>query len=312
MTYPWSDVKIAFFRLAPFTRGHVLDSLSLQPLPYSLANGVHFIGYSLTRRATTADSVDLVVAWDVARVQEPRLKYQFYAHMVDRTQHAWDKIDALDYNASQWSPGETIISWYKLRVLPGAPSGLYDVLIGMYDVDTTYPVAVFDGQGRAVDGGLRLGPVKVVTGPVPNATDAVIQHPQVARLDDQVTFLGYDLSETEARPGDVVTVALHWVAGPPRPDYTVFLHLIDQTGKTVAQVDSQPRNGEYPTSMWDDSEYVKDDYELTLPANLPSGVYRLEAGMYQLATGQRLPVTNARKQQIGDTIDLDSPVDVVH
>jgi hypothetical protein len=34
-------------------------------------------------------------------------------------------------------------------------------------------------------------------------------------------------------------------------------------------------------------------YELALPADLPSGDYRLQVGMYRLATGERLPTQRA-------------------
>jgi hypothetical protein len=310
MTYPQSDVKVAFYRLSADARPGVLQRLELQPLPYTLGNGVHFLGYHLPRSVKSGGSVELVTAWDVGEIPAGRPKYQFYAHLVDRTRRAWDKIDALDYNASQWSTGETVVSWHDLRVAADAPPGLYQVLIGMYTLDDTRPVPVFDAQGKSIDGGLTLGPIKVISGPLPTSADAVVQHRQSARLADQVSLLGYDLSETVAKPGDNLTLTLHWVAGASRPDYTVFVHLLDGSGKLVAQVDSLPRNGEYPTSVWDQGEYVRDSYQLALPNILPSGSYHIEIGMYQLANGQRLPVVNAQGQSLGDSIVLDSPIGV--
>lgn len=55
-------------------------------------------------------------------------------------------------------------------------------------------------------------------------------------------------------------------------------------------MDSQPLEGDYPTSFWDIGEVIEDEHILTVNEDAPSGLCRLEVGMYELATGQRLPV----------------------
>jgi hypothetical protein len=76
-------------------------------------------------------------------------------------------------------------------------------------------------------------------------------------------------------------------------DYTIFLHLRNRDGTTVAQRDRQPLDGAYPTSYWQAGETIIDPMTLPLPDTLPAGSYTLVAGLYQLETMERLPVANA-------------------
>jgi len=71
------------------------------------------------------------------------------------------------------------------------------------------------------------------------------------------------------------------------------VHLRSAAGATVAQIDRPPINGDYPTSVWSAGEIVPDAITLPLPADLPPGKYTLVAGMYELASGQRLPVAGS-------------------
>lgn len=73
-------------------------------------------------------------------------------------------------------------------------------------------------------------------------------------------------------------------------DYTVFTHLIDEESNIWGQMDSQPLEGDYPTSFWDTGEVIEDEYILAINEDTPVGSYRLEVGMYELATKQRLPI----------------------
>ena len=78
-------------------------------------------------------------------------------------------------------------------------------------------------------------------------------------------------------------------------DYTVFVHLLGPfnpaTGGPVwAQHDGQPLGGQYPTHSWLTGRVVKDRHVLTLPPDMPPGEYQVEVGLYDLASGMRLPV----------------------
>jgi 4-amino-4-deoxy-L-arabinose transferase-like glycosyltransferase len=109
----------------------------------------------------------------------------------------------------------------------------------------------------------------------------------------QVTPLG-GANTRELRSGDPLQLNLYWRAlARMDRDYTLFIHIIDQRDQTVAQRDLPLRHSDYPTSHWQPGELVVDQADLPLPA-LPPGSYRIDLGLYDGATGARLPV------QVGD------------
>ncbi|MGD8462313.1 MAG: glycosyltransferase family 39 protein [Anaerolineae bacterium] len=114
-----------------------------------------------------------------------------------------------------------------------------------------------------------------------------------ARLGEQIELTGIDLADETLAPGDIVPLTLFWRTHGPIPnDLKVFVHLLDAQGQLVAQRDSQPAGGLRPTSTWTKDEVIVDRYGVLLPGDLPAGEYRLIAGMYRPASGERLPIHN--------------------
>lgn len=117
----------------------------------------------------------------------------------------------------------------------------------------------------------------------------------------KIRLLGFVARPTNPRPGDVLKVKLFWQGLAEMDiDYTVFAHLIDEEGKLVAQSDSQPRNGERPTTAWRYEEVVPETREVTLPGTLQPGRYTLCVGFYNLQTMQRLEVSDIDGTITGD------------
>jgi hypothetical protein len=107
-------------------------------------------------------------------------------------------------------------------------------------------------------------------------------------------------------------MVLYWRAEREmEEDYTVFVHLVDNEGGILGQQDNWPEGGFYRTSFWETGELVRDEYEFVIDTAAPQGTYQIEAGMYVLATGQRLPVSDEDGQMVGDKILLGS-VEVFH
>ena len=89
-------------------------------------------------------------------------------------------------------------------------------------------------------------------------------------------------------------------------DYTVFVHLRDATDAIVAQADAPPAwFGPAPTSGWKMGEQM-DAHRLPLPADLAPGVYHLVIGLYDAATGERLPVREGTGTATSNEIRLAS------
>lgn len=116
-----------------------------------------------------------------------------------------------------------------------------------------------------------------------------------------------------APAGEVLTLALDWIAlDEPAVDYVVFAQLLDADGALVAQRDMAPGGGSARTSAWEvwrapgragDGATASgsapegaqpalpftDRIGLRLPVDLAPGPYRLVLGLYDPATGTRLP-----------------------
>ncbi len=102
------------------------------------------------------------------------------------------------------------------------------------------------------------------------------------RLGPAVRWRGYDLAPAAPRPGDTLQLTLYWaVDAPVGGDWTTFIHLVDERGEKVGQVDRLPVGDFYPPSAWQPGLLLADQYELTLPATLPPGRFRLVFGWYR-------------------------------
>jgi 4-amino-4-deoxy-L-arabinose transferase-like glycosyltransferase len=128
-------------------------------------------------------------------------------------------------------------------------------------------------------------------------------------LGDKVGLAGHDVPAGAWQPGDVVPLTLFWKQLTTlEKDYTVFVHLLDGSGKVVAQNDSAPAGGSRPTSGWNGGEEIVDRHGLLLPDDLPPGEYVLSVGMYLPATGVRLEVTDPAADLPPDRITLGTVV----
>jgi len=122
---------------------------------------------------------------------------------------------------------------------------------------------------------------------------ALPEEPAVATdacFGEHICLRGYTLSSGPFAPGQVVPVTLFWQADAAIPErYKVFLHLIDASGRLVAQTDAEPYGNLMPTTVWAAGELLIDRHGVWLPADLPPGDYALLGGLYSLG-GERLSV----------------------
>lgn len=131
-----------------------------------------------------------------------------------------------------------------------------------------------------------------------------IERPLSVNLGNKVRLLGYNLLTTEVRPGDILQLSLFWQAiAPMQERYKVFTHVIDSHGHLVGQRDAEPGGGAKITTIWQEGEQVLDNYGLPILPATPPGEYVIEIGMYNLESGQRLPVIE-HGQETGDRILL--------
>jgi 4-amino-4-deoxy-L-arabinose transferase-like glycosyltransferase len=110
------------------------------------------------------------------------------------------------------------------------------------------------------------------------------------RLGEAVELLGYRVEFTPERQG--ISLTLFWTASRhPTKDYTVFTHLVDETGQVFGQEDNQPVGGTRPTTTWRTDQVLQDSYTIPFNGIPEAGEHWIEIGMYDATTGQRLPTS---------------------
>ncbi len=115
-------------------------------------------------------------------------------------------------------------------------------------------------------------------------------------FDGKIRLLGAVAGEGSARPGDVLALTLYWQAlGRMDYDYAVFVHLLGEYDRVIAQRDGPPGLGAWPTGQWAPGQVVANPYLVALPeaAYAPDRAV-WEVGLYDPQTGRRLETSEGR------------------
>lgn len=108
---------------------------------------------------------------------------------------------------------------------------------------------------------------------------------------DVIQLAGYELSSEKAIPGSDLGLTLFWRAlRPMAREYTVFVHVRGSDGSVVAQDDYPPLKHLYPTYYWAEGQTVPDPRTLSISSAAAPGWYRLDVGVYDSVTRERLAV----------------------
>ncbi len=128
---------------------------------------------------------------------------------------------------------------------------------------------------------------------IPNATDVEFGLDSGTNQGSVARVLGYRVTPDAVTPGGVLEVTVYWRAlARPEQNYVVFVHLLSQVGTMVAQRDTHPGLGRYPTTTWEPGVIFADTYRLHVPgaAYTPDECY-VQIGLY-LPGGPRLTTTS--------------------
>ncbi|MBI3287258.1 MAG: hypothetical protein HYZ68_04335 [Chloroflexi bacterium] len=135
------------------------------------------------------------------------------------------------------------------------------------------------------------------------------------RLGEGIELIGFDLSIQDQSPTNVssavlapggsLQLVLYWRAlAEVTTSYHVFTHLVDTQDRIWGQWDQPPQGGGFLTSEWRPGDVIRDTYTIPVDPQAPSGEYRLLVGMYELQSGQRLPVYDPLEALRGDYLVL--------
>jgi hypothetical protein len=129
---------------------------------------------------------------------------------------------------------------------------------------------------------------------------ADVYDPRLAQVNDRLALVGYQIDETWSQPGGAVPVTLYWQAlEPVHLPFKIFVHLVGE-GATM-QGDDFPACGTLQMPRWKVGDVVADRHLVHLPADAPSGDYRLEVGIYEAQTGLRMDTLDVAGNPAGNS-----------
>jgi mannosyltransferase len=165
--------------------------------------------------------------------------------------------------------------------------------------DESDPAGVIEGwlnehAFKATD--VWVGNVRLVSYAAPLPAGDLL--PADARLGEHITLTGYRLLPKRTVPGEVVQIQLRWTTDAPlAARYVVFVQALDAANHLAGQRDAGPAT---PSADWTPGQPVLDRHGLLIELGTPPGEYRIIAGLYDAASGQRLPTA------AGDFVELGS------
>ena len=228
--------------------------------------GLTLLGYNQDRsEAAPGDHVLLTLFWE--RIDGP-LPDELSIQLLDENNQvaqAWTIPTISEgFDTTVWESAQRLRVQHLLRLPAGLESGEYQLQL----------------QDQISLAGLSVtAPERLFT---PPDMDTAVEIP----FGEEAILNGYSIT----RDGDQLTVDLVWQAvDEMSTPYNVFVHLVDEQGEILAQSDAGPANWTRPSTGWARGEYILDQHALTLPPGSDLSELRLRTGLYDAASGQRLP-----------------------
>jgi hypothetical protein len=104
--------------------------------------------------------------------------------------------------------------------------------------------------------------------------------PVAVRFGDKLNLSAFWMRR-EGVAGDWFYAVLQWRVTQKLPaNYKVFVHVLSADGGTAFQRDKLALSDLMPMSTWKVGETISDAYAMVIPANLPTGDYRVVVGVY--------------------------------
>ena len=268
------------------------------PVDLNFSNKVALVGYDLDRVALhPGETLRLTLFWKA--LAPPSQPYTAFAHILGSDGALWagkaGSPTAGLAQAGSWRKGQVLQATWGLTLPPDAPPGDYYVDTGLYPAGTGQNLSVLDRWGHAVDRRAILTRIRVLPA-VPQPAEPqfefpAIQHPLDVTFGNVARLRGFSLESEAVNPHEPLRVTLYWEAigdAPVPVSYKVFVHLLDPENKVVAQHDSSPAYGRWPTTSWVKGQAVVDEHSLSFRDYRYSGQVLVEVGLYDTQTLQRL------------------------
>ncbi len=272
------------------------------PVYVRFGDQMELLGYECGNRGRYApgDVLEIRVYWRALAPMDHNYTLRWQVLDADGRAHATAELYPGwgNYATSLWEPGQVFRDTYRIRIPDTMPSpGMGIVALTVLDAENDTALAATDPGGRFLGLQFRLRPFKMTAGMTVGRTDTGAEYV----LGEKLALVA---RQAQADPASrTVSLRLTWQAlAPMDKDYIVFIHVVGVDGKTVWQVDRQPRDGAYPTSLWDVGEIVDDEVIVPVPRNAESRMYGLHLGVYDPDTQERLLAFDPFGRRLKDDI----------
>ncbi|MDY6877646.1 MAG: glycosyltransferase family 39 protein [Chloroflexota bacterium] len=245
----------------------------------------------------SGDTLTLSLTWSAA--VPPQADYRAHWQLLDTAGYVvLEQIaDLSPYATSRWRANDSFDVRYDMWLDPALPAAVYTLALNLLTPD-----------GRPLwTENEHLITIEILPRDRLFELPSGITHPLDLSLGDTVHLRGFDLAYPappvygDVVPGDILNFTLYWQAdGPTDLPYTIFVHLVGPDGQIYGQMDHPPASGTDPTTSWAPGQVIVDRVALPIAADAPAGDYHIVAGMYDAASGGRLPVTNDSSQSLPD------------
>ena len=247
---------------------------------------VKLVGYDLERDIVyQGDELHVRLYWQTAEPLTTQLSS--FVQLVSGPDHqriaGSDAVHPGQVPTTSWSPALYVVDDHRIVVPAGTPVGAFKLYVGMYALDPNDLVGSQDLPGY-----VRVLPRRpIALASIPCRVDA-----QFSR---DIRLLGYDMR----MEGQDLKLTLYWQASKsPDADYQNFIHVTDANRQVVAQGDSAPVSGLYPSSAWLPGQIIADEHRIPLPQGArPAAIL---TGLYDLNTLQRAPATRGDSSSWAD------------
>lgn len=273
------------------------------PVHKDLTNTLRILGYnSVPDTAVLGGTVILDLFWQA--MEKPVADYSIAVALVDKQgsrvyEHVAQPANGR-YPFSVWNEGEIVVDKRSLVVPVDTHVGQHQLFVALIEPETQLQKAE-----------VCFGSILVLDRPRQFEPPSIDRELDVT-FGGKVRLLGYAITPASAAPGGTLSVTLYWQAmGPIHTSYTAFAHLIDDTQRIWGQMDSIPGRGTVPTTGWLTGEVIIDSYDVPIAEGAPNAAYHIEVGLYDATNGQRLAVAGSEGDVVGDSVVLDTIVDVL-
>lgn len=274
-TYPYEDKALHFYARTD-ARADLMNELRPEAAPRFRETAVLAPNWQLT-------------GYDQA-IQDVKSGDMLHIFLFGQGDEAAVTVGLVDEAGQVWQ--ETAVT------LPDSPHlsrQQIDLLISPDTPSGSYHFFIRDEPGQLV----KLGRVNVRQrgAAALTTTDVTIANRLDLDFAAGIRLLGYEVETEAPQPGGIVYLTLYWQAQQPvTQKYKVFTHLlgevynINNDNFLWGQQDNEPVNNSRPTTTWRSGEVIVDSYAIPIDAQAPVGTYQIEIGLYDPATGARLPL----------------------